>query len=113
MVCISHPATGYQKRYVFIRLLVLSLGITFAYLVQLIADYFAIKQSDLLSSSKQPVRVRARSLLCFWAVQELGMTATTVAREIGMTQPAVSRAVERGRGIAGEVDIRLLVQCKL
>ncbi len=85
-------------------------GITFEYLVQLVADYFAVEQSDLLSASKQPVRVRARSLLCYWAVQELGMTATAVARQVGMTQPAVSRAVERGRGIAGEVDIKLAEQ---
>ncbi|GEM_PF-6878301 len=74
-------------------------GITFEYIVQFIADYFAIEQGDLLRSSKQPVRVCARSLLCFWTVQKLGMMATAIAREIGTTQPAVSRVVGRGRGL--------------
>jgi len=80
-------------------------GVTFESLLQRIAEHFTVRQADLLSTGKQPIRVRARSLLCYWAVRELGMTATAVAKEIGMTQPAVSRAVERGRGIAEEVDI--------
>ena len=63
-------------------------------------------KTDLLNASKHPVRVRARSLLCYWAVRKLGMTATAVAQKVGMTQPAVSRAVERGRMIADEVDGR-------
>ena len=82
-------------------------GITFEHLLQRIADYFSVAKTDLLNTSKHSIRVRARSLLCYWAVRKLGMTATAVAKEIGMTQPAVSRAVERGRGIAGEVDIDL------
>lgn len=58
-----------------------------------------------LSTSKQPRRAKARSLLCYWAVQELGMTATSVAGKIGMTHSAVSRAVERGRELSEELDM--------
>jgi len=82
-------------------------GITFEHLLQRIADSFPVAKTDLLNASKHPVRVRARSLLCYWAVRNLGMTATAVAQKVGMTQPAVSRAVERGRGIDDEVDIDL------
>ncbi|ORJ52414.1 transposase [Geothermobacter hydrogeniphilus] len=88
--------TRYQKQ-----------GVTFDSLLQLITEHFAVTRDDLLSASKRPAHVRARSLLCYWAVRELGMTVTEVARKVGMTQPAVSRAVERGRGIADEVDIDL------
>jgi len=82
-------------------------GVTFDALLQLITEHFTVTRDDLLSASKRPTHVRARSLLCYWAVRKLGMTATEVAREVGMTQPAVSRAVKRGRGIADEVDIDL------
>jgi len=82
-------------------------GVNFESLVQMTAGHFGVASTDLLSASKHPVRVRARSLLCYWAVRELGMTATAVAHKVHMTQPAVSRAVERGRGIAAEVDLDL------
>ncbi len=51
---------------------------------------------------KQPEKVRARSLFCYWAVRELGCTATAVAQELGMSQPAVSKAVRRGEMLAAE-----------
>ncbi|NIA05682.1 MAG: LysR family transcriptional regulator, partial [Proteobacteria bacterium] len=40
--------------------------------------------------------VQARSLLCYWAVRELGLSVTSVATRLGLTQPAASRAVQRG-----------------
>ena len=67
--------------------------------------HFELGADELLSAGKQPLRVRARSLLCYLAVRELGMTTTAVARKVGLTQPAVSRAVERGRGLARELEI--------
>lgn len=80
-------------------------GITFEFLAESLAAHYALSLSEILSTSKQPRRVKARSLLCYWAVQELGMTATAVAGKIGMTQPAVSRAVERGRELSEELNM--------
>ena len=34
----------------------------------------------------------------FWAVRELGVTATELARQMGLTQPAISMSVNRGEG---------------
>ncbi len=45
--------------------------------------------------------------MCYWAVQELGKSGPTVARLLGVTQPAVSIAVSRGRKIALETGYRL------
>ena len=45
-------------------------------------------------------RVQPRSLLCYWAVRELGLPGTVVAAKLGLTQPAVSRAVLRGERLA-------------
>lgn len=64
--------------------------------------------SDLVwETGKRPVAVRARSLLCYWATKELGMTMTSLAAKLGISQPAVSMAVRRGEKIAVENDWRM------
>ncbi len=52
--------------------------------------------------------VAARSLLSYWAVRELGMSATELARRFGMTQPAVSISVKRGENLANAKGLTLL-----
>ena len=58
--------------------------------------------NEVLSPGKQRYRVKARSVLCFWAVRELGMTATALAKELSISQPAVNNAVSRGERIVRE-----------
>ena len=41
-------------------------------------------------------RVAARSLLCYWAVRELGLTMTDVARRLKISVATVSIAVKKG-----------------
>jgi len=82
-------------------------GLTFESLVERLASRLDLSPREILAAGKQPQRVKARSLLCYWAVKKLGMTTTSVSRKIGMTQSAVSRAVERGDGLARELDIEL------
>ena len=53
-----------------------------------------------MAPGKQPNRSKARSLLCYWAVRELGMSCTVIAERLGMTQLGVSRAVQRGERLA-------------
>jgi hypothetical protein len=62
----------------------------------------------VLSTVKQKKRVRARSLLCYWAVSELDMTGTAVASRLKMSKSAVSRAVVRGERIALDLKLKLL-----
>ena len=57
---------------------------------------------------KHPETVRARSLLCFWAVRELGITMTELAVRLGLTQPAVSISVKRGEKLVKDNAYRLL-----
>ena len=47
--------------------------------------------ADLVTPSKIPPRVRQRSLLCYWAVQELSLPGTAVGARLGLTQPGVRR----------------------
>ncbi len=54
---------------------------------------------EIRRPGKHPERVRARSLVCYWAVREMGLEGTMVGRRLGLTQSAVSRAVARGAAI--------------
>jgi putative transposase len=53
-----------------------------------------------MTAGRYPDVVQARSLRCYWAARELGITATDLARIIGLSQPAVSISVKRGEKIA-------------
>ncbi len=69
---------------------------------------FCMKPSEILLPSKQQRRVWARSLLCFWAVKELGLSATSLGQKLGMTQPSVSLAVQRRERFA--IDEQLIFE---
>ncbi|UCD91128.1 MAG: transposase [Desulfobacterales bacterium] len=84
-----------------------SLGYNFNKAVYRIAEIFHLKPIEILLPTKQPNRVKARSLLCFWAVRELGISTVDVAKKLGITQPAVSRLIQRGEKIAIENDLHL------
>jgi len=57
---------------------------------------------------KQPDVAKARSLFCYWAVRDLGITNRVLAEELGLTQPAVSIAVRRGEKIADDMGVQLI-----
>ena len=67
----------------------------------------ALKRSDLFQKGRK-IQVAARSLLCYWAVRELGLAATKLAKRLGLTQPAVSYAVIRGEQMAKERKYNLV-----
>ena len=71
-------------------------------LISVVADALAIERGEVCASGKRPHHVEARSLLCFWAVREVGLTATSLAKFLGITQPAVSQAIVRGERLAAE-----------
>jgi predicted XRE-type DNA-binding protein len=83
-------------------------GYDFEKVVSRIAEVFDIKADQILSAGKQPQRVNSRSLVCYWAVKELKMKATAVAKLLGITQSAVSKAVQRGEKLAFENKLKLI-----
>jgi putative transposase len=68
----------------------------------------ALRVSEVLGTGPKAVwrkgkyrdAVEARSLFCYWAVRELGTPMSLLAREFGISIPAVSKSVARGRTIA-------------
>lgn len=76
--------------------------------VEKVAEVFEIKPEKIWQPGNQPLRVKARSLVCYWAVRELGMSGTSVGKLLGIGQPAVSRAVMRGEKFAQDTNLSLL-----
>lgn len=67
-----------------------------------VAAALGVESVNVFHRSRQPSAAMARSLFAFWAVRELGITATALAIRLGVTQPAISLAVRRGERIARE-----------
>jgi putative transposase len=72
------------------------------------ADKWQDVEKEILLTGKQPLRVKTRSLVCYWAVKKLGMAGAEVAKLLDMTQPAVSKAAQRGEKLAMENNLDLL-----
>jgi chromosomal replication initiation ATPase DnaA len=82
-------------------------GYTFKSVAERVGEIFDMPNSDVIAPDKQPHRVKARSILAYWAVHELGMSVTDVGLKLGLSQSAASRAVQRGRDIAEESGLNL------
>jgi hypothetical protein len=82
-------------------------GLDLEKLSNIVAGLLDVDPGDVEAPGKQPERVRARNLFCYWAVREPGATATLIAKRLGLTQPAVSLAVKRGERFTSEMGLRL------
>jgi putative transposase len=77
-------------------------GWNFEAVVSRVCDLFKLTGSEVLSVSKQRKRAVARSVLAYWAVRELGMSASAVAERLALSPSAASRCVLRGERIVAE-----------
>ena len=72
------------------------------------AQVMSIPTELVWEMSRRPQVVDARSLLCFWASKELGMSMTVLAKRLNLTQPAISIAARRGEKIVRENQYMLI-----
>ena len=77
-------------------------GYDFTQAVKEVADIFGIAPAVVLRPGKQALSVKARSLLCYWGVRELGITSAEVAHKLGICPSAVTKATQRGEELAAE-----------
>jgi hypothetical protein len=59
-----------------------------------------IPEEDIWRGGEVKELARARSLLCFWAVRELGVSMSAMARRLNITTVAVSKSVARRAEVA-------------
>ena len=83
------------------------LGVDLEMVSRIVSQLLVVQVTEVWAGGKQPARVQARSLFCFWAVRELGLSTTMLATRLKLSQPAVSRAVQRGERLAQEKGWRL------
>ncbi|MDF1593854.1 MAG: hypothetical protein P1P89_20285 [Desulfobacterales bacterium] len=80
-------------------------GYSFERVAKRVGEIFDISKRELTAPGKHPVHVKVCSVLAYWAVHEIGMSATEAGLRLGWSQSAASRAVERGRIIVEESGI--------
>jgi len=80
----------------------------FEFVVKRVANLLEMKPEEVLSPGKQPQRVKARSLVCYFANRELGMTTVDISKRININQSAVSRLSVRGETMVKENEYRLI-----
>jgi len=83
-------------------------GVDLDYIAAKAAEIYGIDPEDIFAKGRIKVRADARGLLCYWAVNELNMPQSDLARKLTMTPSGVSYAVRRGEAIVRENNFRLL-----
>lgn len=73
-----------------------------------VAELLEVKPEQVWALGKHPETVKARSLLCYWAVRELGIAMTELAKKLRISQPSVSISVKRGEKIVGDEGLKLM-----
>ncbi len=82
-------------------------GYDFAKIVGRVATLLEMPVGEVKSASKRRACVKARSMVCFWAHKQIGMSQMELARKFGVTQPAVCAAVRNGQKIIEENQFKL------
>jgi putative transposase len=75
---------------------------------QKVSEIYGIQIEEIYSRGHRPVQVEARDLLCYWAVRQIGISCTKLAKRLGRSQTAVSYAIRRGENIAKKFKYQLL-----
>jgi len=75
-------------------------GVDLDRVVSRVSEVMGVKREEVWAKGKHRRVVEARSLLCYWAVRELGLPMSSLARRLGISIPSISGSVSRGRRIA-------------
>lgn len=82
-------------------------GYDFKAVVSRVSEILDIAPPAVMSRSRSPKTVKARSLLCCWANRYLGMTPVELSKQLRISLPTASRASQRGERIVMENGFKL------
>ena len=74
-------------------------GVDLDRIAQRVSQLLGMSVDQVWSKGKYRPIVAARSLLCYWAVRELGMSATFLAARFEISANAISKSVMRGEAL--------------
>ena len=86
----------------------LASGIDVDKIAQRVSELVEVDVSAMMATGKEPWRVKARSLLCYWAVREVGITMAELSRRLKISLSGVSLSVQRGEKIAQDYGYALI-----
>jgi putative transposase len=73
-----------------------------------VCDMMDVEASSLWAPGKERKRVEARSVLCYWAVRDLGTNMAELSRRLRLSISGVSLSVKRGERIVQDRGYRLI-----
>jgi len=100
---LSSAEEAMEKRYKLI-----SEGVDLDQIAARVSKVLDVQPQAVWAKGKHRRIVEARSLLCYWAVRELGIPMSSLARKLGLSVPSVSESVTRGQRLAEEKALFLL-----
>lgn len=90
------------------RNLLKSLGYDIKKAAERVCSVMDLETDEIWKIGKSRKRVAGRSLLCYWAVRELGMSMTALSKSLNVSLSSVSQSVTRGEEIAEANNYSLL-----
>lgn len=100
---LSEAQESMERRYV-----LQGRGVDVDHIAGTVARLLGMPVEDVWLPGKQKHLVAARSLICFWAVRELGVSMASLARRFNISIVAVSKSVARGAEFAREKGYELI-----
>ncbi|MBI5578766.1 MAG: transposase, partial [Deltaproteobacteria bacterium] len=85
-----------------------ALGYDFGWLVDRVAKLFHIDPGKVTRAGRYPETVEARSVLCYWAARELGVSTLELSKRLGISQPTASQSVKRGEKVVVDKKLNLM-----
>ena len=73
-----------------------------------VSELTGVEKSQILLPGKEQNRVKARSLYCYWAVREFGMSMSELSRRLEISLRGASQSVKRGEKIADDEGFCLI-----
>jgi hypothetical protein len=83
-------------------------GYDFDWLVGQVASLLNLDYGVVTRRGRYPNTVEARSVLCYWAARELGISTLELSRKLGISQPTASQSAKRGERIVKEKRLKLM-----
>ena len=80
--------------------------LTLAELIVRVAEHFSLAADELSWPCRRPQIVKAKAVICHFAMRRLRLPASTIAARLGYTESAVSKATRRGEELCrGDEDL--------
>jgi putative transposase len=73
-----------------------------------VCDLMDLERLNIWASGKERKLVEARSVLCYWAVRELGLTLAELSRHLKLSLSGISLSVKRGERIVRDKGYKLI-----